>query len=142
MGSEYTVIKAILVLEVRSAAGGAAALRADLGCDSRAPYAVGLTLHTGRGPVEWLTARDLLIDGLREPSGLGDVRIGPAADPAVTVVELRSPSGFVALEADTAEIVDFLYRTCEVLPRGQESRAFDFDRELAQLTRSGRAAPE
>ncbi|WP_410608411.1 SsgA family sporulation/cell division regulator [Amycolatopsis sp. lyj-109] len=133
MSSEYTVIKAILVLEVRSTGGGATSLRADLGYDSREPYAVALTLHTGRGPVEWLVARDLLVDGLREPAGLGDVRVAPGADPAVTVVELRSPSGHVVLDADTAELVDFLYRTCEALPRGQESRAFDFDRELAKL---------
>ncbi|HET6710684.1 SsgA family sporulation/cell division regulator [Amycolatopsis sp.] len=134
MSSEYTVIKAILVLEVRSATGGSTPLRADLRYDSREPYAVALTLHTGRGPVEWLAARELLIDGLHAPAGLGDVRVAPAADPAVTVVELRSPNGRVALEAGTAEIVDFLYRTCEALPRGEESRAFDFDRELAKLT--------
>lgn len=134
MGSEFTVIKAILVLEVRSANGGATSLRADLGYDSREPYAVALTLHTGRGAVEWLAARELFIDGLHAPAGLGDVRVAPGADPAVTVVELRSPDGHVVLEADTAELVDFLYRTCEALPRGEEGRAFDFDRELAKLT--------
>ncbi|WP_244211334.1 hypothetical protein [Amycolatopsis kentuckyensis] len=47
MSSAYTVIKAILVLELPSAA---TSLRADLGYDSREPYAVALTLHTGRGP--------------------------------------------------------------------------------------------
>ncbi|WP_410641940.1 SsgA family sporulation/cell division regulator [Amycolatopsis sp. lyj-346] len=136
MSSEFTMIKAILALEVRTADGGATSLRADLGYDSREPYAVALSLHTGRGLVEWLVARELLIDGLREPAGLGDVRVAPATDPAVTVIGLRSPGGHVTLEADTAEIVDFLYRTCEALPRGEESRAFDFDRELAKLTRT------
>jgi len=91
-------------------------------------------LHAGPSAVRWLFGRDLLSDGLLARCGDGDVRIGPAGDPALVVVELTSPDGAAVLEAPAKEIAAFLDRTYDVIPAGGETGWFDFDEEMAKLS--------
>ncbi|WP_410588127.1 SsgA family sporulation/cell division regulator [Amycolatopsis sp. lyj-23] len=107
---------------------------AELEYDTLDPYAVAVVLHAGPSAVRWLFGRDLLADGLLGRCGDGDVRIGPAGDPALVVVELSSPDGAAVLEAPAKEIAAFLDRTYDVVPAGRESDWFDFDEEMEKLS--------
>ncbi len=55
------------------------------------PYAVQMSFRTGDGQVTWTFARDLLFDGLRRPTGEGDVHLEPDADTVRLV--LSAPAG-------------------------------------------------
>jgi hypothetical protein len=107
---------------------------AELEYDTRDPYAVAVVLHAGANAVRWLFGRDLLADGLLGRCGDGDVRIGPAGDPELVVVELTSPDGAAVLEAPAKEIAAFLDTTYEAVPAGCESDWFDFETELEKLS--------
>ena len=107
---------------------------AELEYDSRDPYAVTVVLHAGAASVRWLFGRDLLADGLIAPAGDGDVRISPAADPSLVIVELTSPDGAAVLEAPAKDLAAFLDRTYEQIPAGSEPEWFDFDAEFAKLS--------
>lgn len=100
------------------------------------PFAITVAFATERGRwVEWIFARDLLIAGLDEPSGEGDLHIAPhPADEDVLLLEIHSPSGSATFELDRADTEDFLAHTLELVPGGTESTHFDIDRLLAELT--------
>jgi hypothetical protein len=106
--------------------------------DANDPYAVHVTFRTGPGDdgrIEWLFARHLLGAGLVGVTGDGDVRIWPAADYAdgPVYLELSSPSGQALFEAPRGKLVEFLFRTYELVPPGQESEYLDIDAELELL---------
>jgi hypothetical protein len=106
--------------------------------DANDPYAVHVTFRTGPGEdgrIEWLFGRHLLGAGLVGPTGDGDVRIWPSADRAngPVFVELCSPSGQALFEASRGKLVEFLLRTYELVPPGQESEFLDIDAELELL---------
>lgn len=99
------------------------------------PYAVRFAFHVGLDePVEWVFARELLAAGLRDAQGIGDVRVWPSSGEMLNV-ELISPFGQARFEAAVSEISDFLDRTFEVVPAGQESRRVDVEAQLGELLR-------
>lgn len=96
---------------------------------SEEPYAVHATFRTGAADIEWMFARDLLLEGLQRPSGEGDVVIWPenaGASPLV-LMALNSPSGQAVLECDRPLVELFLRRTFGIVPVGEESQATDVD---------------
>jgi hypothetical protein len=104
------------------------------------PYAVHLAFCTGKGEaVEWMVARDLLSTGMWRRAGVGDVTVWPSAGSAagasgsVLNIEISSPDGQAHFEASVKEISNFLHRTYEVVPAGEES--VHFDAELTNLLR-------
>jgi hypothetical protein len=110
------------------------------------PYAIRIAFHVGLDePVEWIFARDLLAEGVKERTGLGDVQVWPSAataDPAsdepgqqVLNIELSSPFGQAHFEAPVNEISDFLRRTYRIVEAGQESGHVDVESELDDLLR-------
>ena len=108
------------------------------------PYAIIIAFHVGEDePVEWAFARDLLSMGMVGCEGVGDVRVWPSAGSEVgapgTVLnlELRSPSGEGHFEAPAKEISDFVRRTCQIVPVGQESAHLNFESELTDLLSQG-----
>ncbi|HEX3650417.1 MAG TPA: SsgA family sporulation/cell division regulator [Pseudonocardiaceae bacterium] len=103
--------------------------------DSTEPFAVTVAFATERGRwVEWVFARDLLIDGLTEPTGDGDLRVSPDIDPDLLVLEIFAPAGSAAFTLDREDTEEFLARTLEVVPAGTESTHFDIDRLLSELS--------
>lgn len=103
--------------------------------DTEEPYAMTVAFATERGRwVEWVFARDLLIEGLTEPSGEGDLRIGPDPDPELLMLEIHAPSGSAAFTLDREDTADFLASTLDLVPAGSESAHFDVDRLLAELS--------
>jgi Streptomyces sporulation and cell division protein, SsgA len=103
--------------------------------ETHEPYAVTVAFATDRGRwVEWVFARDLLVDGLNEATGEGDLRIRPDdEDPELLVLEIYAPTGNAAFSLDREDTQDFLDRTLEMVPLGTEESHFDVDRLLAEL---------
>ena len=82
-----------VTLELIDATGASTPLEAELQYDPSDPYAVTTVFMTGRSQVRWTFGRDLLTEGLYEPSGDGDVHVWPCLDVdghAVVIIELCS----------------------------------------------------
>ena len=106
------------------------------------PYAIRIAFHVGLDePVEWIFARDLLAMGIEGREGQGDVQVWPSAgteggEPgSVLNLELSSPFGQAHFEAPVKEISDFLRRTYQIVPAGDESDHVDVEAELTDLLR-------
>lgn len=102
------------------------------------PFTVTAAFQTDRNRwVEWAFSRDLLVEGLRGPAGVGDVRLHPEAEDGLTalVVEIESPEGYAELELEHASVSSFLAATAEIVPFGAESDHFDVDGLIDELTR-------
>lgn len=102
------------------------------------PWAVRVTFQTGgedEGTVEWMLARQLLTDGVRETVGEGDVQVWPSLSEGEPVVNLAmaSPSGSALFEVDRDALITFLQQTYLAVPTGCEEQVFDIDAELALL---------
>ncbi|SDZ40034.1 Streptomyces sporulation and cell division protein, SsgA [Amycolatopsis xylanica] len=101
------------------------------------PFAVTVAFRTERGRwVEWTFARDLLVDGLVEPAGLGDVRIRPdlVQDEELIILEIESPDGYASFELERADIERFLAASYELVPLGAEVDYFDVDTLIDEIT--------
>ncbi|MTD57086.1 SsgA family sporulation/cell division regulator [Amycolatopsis pithecellobii] len=100
------------------------------------PYVVTLAFRTERGHwIDWSFARDLLIDGLEEPAGLGDVRVRPdlAFTDDMLVIELESPDGYGIVEMRRQDVERFVDATCQVVAPGTETDLLDIDAFIAQV---------
>jgi len=109
---------------------------AELRYEATDPYAVHAAFSVGDGErVSWVFARDLLSEGVRRPTGQGDVSVWPARSGGedVACITLSSPEGHALLECPLDELTSFVDRTYRAVPPGSESRHVDIDAELAQL---------
>ena len=118
-------------------AAPAVPVNVELTYNSRDPYAVQASFRTGSTTaVEWVFARDLLHDGLIAPAGTGDVRVQPVPDNAGKVqLELSSPSGHATFTTCAYALGEFLHRTYDAVPGGEEYSWLDFDVALSELLR-------
>lgn len=109
--------------------------------DLTRPFSVDTAFHLSDIDVVWTFARDLLLQGIDEPAGQGDVRVWPVvattehAAPRIRI-ELTSPTGHALLEAHTADIRAFLDATLRACPTGEESLHVDVDSWLDELLRT------
>jgi hypothetical protein len=113
-----------------------ARLEADFCYDSSDPYAITVVFRPADQAVSWTFARDLLVQGLHEPVGMGDVQVWPClsqAGTAVVVIELSSPDGTVLVQAPSRAVSLFVQRMLSVVPPGQEGALLDLDADLASL---------
>jgi hypothetical protein len=111
-------------------------LEGELVFDPADPYAISMNLEARSGTVTWTFARELLDQGLYSPSGDGDVQVWPClsgAGDAVVIIELCSPDGTALLQAPSRTVHDFVARTLDIVPAGQESAHLALDTLIAQL---------
>ncbi len=103
------------------------------------PYAVRATFRTGTADIEWMFARDLLVEGLQRPVGEGDVVIWPefSGQAPLVLVALNSPSGQAVLETDRPVIEAFLNRTFDIVPAGSESAKVNVDALIRAILGEG-----
>ncbi len=103
------------------------------------PYAVRATFRTGAADIEWMFARDLLVEGLSSPTGEGDVVIWPEnhGRTPLLLLALHSPSGQAVLEADRVVVEAFLDRTFDIVAEGAESEAVNVDRWIHAILGEG-----
>ncbi|MFI7122016.1 SsgA family sporulation/cell division regulator [Amycolatopsis sp. NPDC049868] len=103
-------------------------IRLVLRYDTFDPYAV--TFSFGKYSSDWVFGRELLVAGLEEGCGEGDVRIRPSTTPGRTVIELESPDGYALLDSSTRQLEEFLDCINEIVPLGCEAAFFQIDDEL------------
>jgi hypothetical protein len=111
-------------------------LGAELFYDPSDPYAVTLVLTGPTEPVVWVFGRDLLLDGVGEPTGDGDVHVWPSLDSygrAVVLLELSPPSGAALVQLRSVQLSRFLDRTVALVAPGSESDHVDVDAGIAAL---------
>ena len=103
------------------------------------PFAVVLGVRGRRGRwVEWLVARDLVMESLTGPAGVGDIRMSPQHVQGYDFVEIeiRSADGRAVLEVDRDLLRQFVDATLAVVRVGEESARMDLDAEILKITRS------
>jgi hypothetical protein len=101
------------------------------------PFAVTVAFRTERGRwIEWTFARDLLVVGLLEPTGIGDVRVRPdlSEDEALLTLEIESPDGYAAFELEREDVRSFVDATLDLVPLGSESEHFDVDGLIEEIS--------
>ncbi len=102
------------------------------------PFTVMAAFQTDRDNwVEWVFSRDLLVAGLTDSAGIGDVRFRPLSDRGLDMlaVEIESPEGYALLELDLEAVAGFLGASEEVVPLGAEAEHFDVDALIDELTK-------
>jgi Streptomyces sporulation and cell division protein, SsgA len=102
------------------------------------PFTVTAAFQTERDRwVEWVFSRELVVEGLSGPAGVGDVRLRPEAERGLRmlVVEIESPEGYAKLELDQEGVAAFIEATTNLVPLGKESDHFDVDALIDELTR-------
>lgn len=124
-----------VVLECMDSRGNRHQIDTVLGYHRPDPYAITMTFMTGDEPLTWTFARDLLIDGLDQPSGDGDVHIAPAVTNgrSVLLITLSSPDGHLLLEARTDQVAEFLDGTLDLVPAGTERTELDLDDLIGKI---------
>lgn len=111
------------------------------GYDPSDPCAVTIDVPPGAAAdpagCRWEVSRDLLADGLKQPSGDGDFVVGPADEP--DRVELRfidaADRGAWVGTARRDRIQYFLRRTYGLVPPGEEVTEPDLDQLIDQINR-------
>jgi Streptomyces sporulation and cell division protein, SsgA len=138
-------ISADLVLQVLDAWGRTVDLPAEFGYDPADPWAVWITFRGASGrstePVRWAVGRDLLMRGVTDPAGEGDVLLFPSVDEngrAAVVMELCSPDGRLVTQLRTSELYGFLVKTLMAVPLGTET--IDLDLMVEALV--GQSGPQ
>ena len=119
-----------LTLELIDPTGAVTPIEAELHYDPRDPYAVTTVFMTGASQVRWTFGRELLSEGLYEPSGDGDVHVWPCLDSeghAVVIIELCSPDGEALVQAKTGDLSTFVERMSAAVQPGHESDHIDMD---------------
>ena len=136
MNSSDTTATAELGLRLVVPERTAVPLVARLDYSADDPYAIRVTFNTGEdNPVEWIFARELLTVGIVRPVGEGDVRVWPSKDESgdrSVGSALSSPFGQAEFDTQVPPLAEFLHRTYEIVPAGQEAQFIDLDGEIDQ----------
>jgi len=130
MNTAPVTVTQSVTLELIDSTGAATPIEAELHYDPRDPYAVTTVFMTGSSQVRWTFGRDLLTEGLYEPSGDGDVHVWPCLDSAgraVVIIELCSPDGEALVQAKTGDLSTFVERMSQLVEPGTESAHVDVD---------------
>ena len=131
-----TLVSQVLLLELIDPSGAVAPLETELTYDPADPLAVSATFGTIAGQVRWTFGRDLLIEGLVEPVGDGDVHVWPCLDNdgnSVVIIELCSPDGEALVQGRTHDIAGFVERMTRSVAPGAESSLIDVDAAIAAI---------
>jgi hypothetical protein len=136
MDTAPVAVTQAVTLELIDPTGAITPIEAELQYDPADPYAVTTVFMTGSSQVRWTFGRDLLIEGLYEPSGDGDVHVWPCLDSdghAVVIIELCSPDGEALVQARTGDLSDFVERMWAAVKPGNESSLVDVDAAIAAI---------
>ncbi|MFD3942021.1 SsgA family sporulation/cell division regulator [Streptomyces sp. NPDC058579] len=131
-----TVIEQAVQARLVASAPRMETVPATLRYDREDPFAVSMAFPppaTLEGvEVSWAFARELLVQGIDGPAGLGDVRVRPYGYDR-TVVEFHAPEGVAVVHVRTSELRHFIQRSQHLVPAGREHQYLDWDGDLAQL---------
>ncbi|MEU5833379.1 SsgA family sporulation/cell division regulator [Streptomyces diacarni] len=134
----HTVVEREVEMRLVLAPERSVAVPARLSYRTDDPIAVHVAFHIhSETPVHWTFARQLLVEGVAEPCGDGDVRVWPTsvAGRKVVCMALSSPHGDALLEAPSPVLTAWLERTLHAVPVGDEQNAMGLDAQLSELLR-------
>lgn len=129
-------VSQVMTVELPSGPENSTTLQAELGYTAFDPYAATIRFLTGETEVAWTFGRDLLIDGLSEPTGLGDVHLQPCLDPrghAAVTIELSSPGGVALIQARRNDLREFVEQMTTLVRPGTESQHMNVDATVAAI---------
>ncbi|MGI5352640.1 SsgA family sporulation/cell division regulator [Streptomyces sp. CA-250714] len=132
----HTVIEREVEMRLVLAPERSVAVPARLSYRTDDPYAVHMSFHIySETPVHWTFARELLMAGVAQPCGDGDVRVWPTCVGGrnVLCLALSSPNGDALLEAPSHVVAAWLERTLREVPPGSEREALGLDAQLSEL---------
>jgi hypothetical protein len=115
---------------------GATPAEAELRYDTADPYAVAIVFTVHGREVVWVFGRDLLLQGVSEPVGDGDVQVLPSIDAdgrAQVLVSLTAPTGQALVEARARDVLDFLALTTQAVWPGTEGDRLSADDAIAAI---------
>ena len=133
---EDPLVTAELSARVLWPGSGSVAARIHLQYRSTDPFAVQMTIRVrGNEPSTWTFGRELLDDGLRRASGVGDITVEPCPQaPTVLLhVTLRDDVSEAALELRRAPIAEFVSETYDAVPAGHERLFLLVDDDVSAL---------
>lgn len=93
-------------------------------------------ISRGRTVATWLFARELLLNGLCDEAGEGDVRVWPFRGlngQRRVHIELSTDENVCELSVRATELTAWLEQTAAIVPPGHEDRYLDMDIHLARL---------
>ncbi|MFI9366481.1 SsgA family sporulation/cell division regulator [Kitasatospora sp. NPDC053057] len=96
------------------------------------PHVVELDFTSYQAEAVWSLSRDLLLAGLHEPSGEGDVHVTPFDDTNL-LIALSGREGVALLAVPAGAVARFLATAVRLVPPGQEHAWIDWDRGLEDL---------
>lgn len=99
------------------------------------PWALTFVFHNPE-PNVWTFSKDLLIDGLEEPAGEGDVKFRPAGDNVILNLTGRNNVS-VELSYMRVDIEAVAKIVMGMVPRGTEENFIDIDTELEIFFKEG-----
>ncbi|MFE0766387.1 SsgA family sporulation/cell division regulator [Streptomyces smyrnaeus] len=109
-------------------------LRAHFTYQADDPYAAQLDFYlNARHSVRWTFARELLTTGTVRPAGHADVRVWPTDDGTQVRLCLESRQGKALFEIPLIPLSEWLERTYQLVPPGQEHRHLRLDKRLEHL---------
>ncbi len=135
-GQTAPTVSRVVTLELIDANGASTPLETEFSYDPRDPFAVTTTFVTIAGQVRWTFGRDLLVGGLYEPTGDGDVHVWPCLDNqarSVVIIELCSPDGEALVQARTSDVTAFVEEMVAAVPQGAEGTYLDVDAAIAAI---------
>ena len=135
-GRTAGAVTKVVTLELIDSTGAATPLETELTYDPRDPFAMTATFLTVAGQVRWTFGRDLLIGGLYEPTGDGDVHVWPCLDNqarSVVIIELCSPDGEALVQARTVDISAFVEQMTAAVPQGEEGAYLDVESAISAI---------
>src|ERR1700741_1086610 len=123
ISNRLTQLIAPTVLDLVVDEGPNVHLAAEFQYDMNDPYAVRLVLSGPEGPNTWLFGRELLVVGLVEPVGIGDIHVWPGVTKLgeVVLIEFTSDEEEAIVAARSSEVTKFLDRSFELVGVGAES---------------------
>ena len=126
----------VVTLELIDPSGAVAPLETEFSYNPQDPFAVSATFMTMSGRVRWTFGHDLLIGGLQEPTGDGDVHVWPCLDGnnlPVIIIELCSPDGEALVQGRVADITAFVDSMLHAVAPGTEANHLDLDTTIAAI---------
>ncbi|OZM71293.1 sporulation protein SsgA [Amycolatopsis antarctica] len=134
MRHDHATVSATTILAQIAPPTPVVPVKAELGYDTRVPYAVTITCAPAGedGRTVWELSRDLLVEGLDRAAGDGDVRVRRSPEePECLLIEVRG--GAAVFDASTHEVAEFLRLTFHTVPLGAEAEWIDLEGLVGKL---------
>lgn len=141
IAAEHRKVVHQVAMRLVSTTGEDVPVTAELRYSTRDPYAVRATFTRPRHePVVWVFGRELLLTGVMERAGSGDVEVYLSGDDVM--LKLSSPEGSATLAVCATDIRRFTAQTLNLVAPGSEFGYVDIDAELVALDPAVFAAPD